>query len=358
MIDIGPPPASPRLPVLDGVRGVALALVLVSHGANLGLLPGVLGKGVGEMGVTLFFALSGFLMARLHLGEPCTAAALTRYARHRAGRVLPLYYAVLLLSLALPGVLYPVADDPGGHLLLLRGGSVLWTVAVEVQFYVLFALLWWLGARGRLLPALAVAGGLAVAGVLLFYRPGSETHALLYWLHLFLFGVLLGWGFARVPAGVVQVLRRPLGYAAPLLLLAAFPEFRRTLGLPALPTFLDPLTAGAPLLFLVAALCAAGPMRLLGAPPARRLGDISYGAYLFHLPLMAMAVRLVPAPSPLLGLALFTLVVTVTLALAALSLAVFETPMRRLVAGTPAQAPSGRRAATPSMTTRRIISSC
>ena len=77
---------------LDGLRGLAALIVVVSHYSNETLLwGGVLGKGGGQTGVMLFFLLSGFLMAHLHLGEAFTARNVGRYALRRIARVYPLF---------------------------------------------------------------------------------------------------------------------------------------------------------------------------------------------------------------------------------------------------------------------------
>ena len=52
---------------LTGLRGVAALIVFVSHGANEGVLPAMLGNGFGQIGVMIFFVLSGFLMGQLYL---------------------------------------------------------------------------------------------------------------------------------------------------------------------------------------------------------------------------------------------------------------------------------------------------
>ena len=328
------PGARAHLPVLDGVRGVAVALVLVSHGANAGLLPRWLGQGVGEMGVCLFFILSGFLMAYLYLDDTFGEAALSRYARHRIGRVLPLYYAVLGLSLLLPGGavwLFPVADSLVPHLLLLKGDHVLWTIPVEVQFYLVFVSLWWARGRGLFLALLLLWGAVGALAAAVLLVAGAPAGNLAFWLQFFLFGSLVGWAFAHHGA-LFERLRIPaLGVLAPLLLVAAFPELRRMADLPTLPTFADPLTAGAPAVFFLASLFGLGPLKALALAPMRWLGKVSYAVYLFHYPVLMSAVGLLAGVSPGEGALVFAGVVAVTLLLAALSHDLFEMPVKRLV---------------------------
>ncbi|TIW24509.1 MAG: acyltransferase, partial [Mesorhizobium sp.] len=60
-----------RLQNLDGLRGLAALLVVAGHLCNvLGVLPGIFGAGGAQVGVQLFFCLSGFLMGMLYLNAP------------------------------------------------------------------------------------------------------------------------------------------------------------------------------------------------------------------------------------------------------------------------------------------------
>ncbi|MEO0035979.1 MAG: hypothetical protein RLZZ501_2002, partial [Pseudomonadota bacterium] len=64
------PPGASYLPALDGLRGFAAAIVLFSHFSNaFNLWDRLFGAGAGQHGVLLFFVLSGFLIAHLHLGQ-------------------------------------------------------------------------------------------------------------------------------------------------------------------------------------------------------------------------------------------------------------------------------------------------
>ena len=82
----------------DGVRGVAASTVVISHSANAGLVPSFLGKGFGQTGVVLFFLLSGYLMSKLYLDQPCSFSILKNYLLRRIARILPLYLSALILS--------------------------------------------------------------------------------------------------------------------------------------------------------------------------------------------------------------------------------------------------------------------
>lgn len=154
-----------RVPALDGLRGVAILGVLAYHG---GWLPG------GQHGVDVFFVLSGYLITGLLLAEP----PLRTFYRRRVARLAPALLAALLvaslvllahgqagqaLTVALGGGLY-VGNylswlQPFGLSLGMMG--VLWSLAVEEQFYLLWPLL-----LRRLRRPLPVVSGLFAASTL------------------------------------------------------------------------------------------------------------------------------------------------------------------------------------------------
>ena len=83
---------------LDGLRGLAAFIVLVSHVSNrTGLWGNLLGHGGGRIGVMIFFCLSGYLMGTLYLSSPFRPVEVWRYALHRFARVAPLYYLVVFV---------------------------------------------------------------------------------------------------------------------------------------------------------------------------------------------------------------------------------------------------------------------
>ena len=159
-----------RLPHLDGLRGIAILLVLAQHwvGFNWTLLS-------GRTGVTLFFILSGYLITRILLGlraraewhgEARLAGLKTFYVR-RALRIFPPFYIVLaavcLIGVAdardyvfwhaayLSNVLFVRLDE------WLPNTAHLWSLAVEEQFYLAWPLLMlWLPRRLLLTAIVAV----------------------------------------------------------------------------------------------------------------------------------------------------------------------------------------------------------
>lgn len=165
-----------RLGPLDGLRGVAILLVLFYHvGDQLGVVQ-VLPENLfplsfllaGNTGVTLFFLLSGFLVTRpffegLQRGE---LPSIKQYALQRALRILPPYYAVGLF-----GLIYTQQYDQWASVLLFNAAgydlghfsAVWWSLATEIQFYLLVPFLFLISTKASPLTATLLCGlGLAV----------------------------------------------------------------------------------------------------------------------------------------------------------------------------------------------------
>jgi peptidoglycan/LPS O-acetylase OafA/YrhL len=189
--DATPPPgirSSMRyFPEIESLRGIAIMLVVAYH-----LSAGVLGvtgpwQGVsvsplraflqaGHTGVSLFFILSAFLLSLPFLREGAGGKRVRRreYYLRRALRILPLYYtaviAAAVLSAGTPaqlwrGVPYLFFLNAVGLAAPLHPySSVWWSLATEVQFYLLLPLLpFFLGSRARRQLGVVVLSGYAVA---------------------------------------------------------------------------------------------------------------------------------------------------------------------------------------------------
>lgn len=149
--------------VIDALRGIAALLVLVSHADAYYLIRyDPLGpyKGyLGEIGVYLFFILSGFLIWTSALRQLPREGGLFAYVVHRATRIMPLYYFALAFAIfAFPVLSNYVADDSGRsfwhevvrHLTFTQAlepnvsrafNPVLWTLTHEAVFYALVPVL-------------------------------------------------------------------------------------------------------------------------------------------------------------------------------------------------------------------------
>lgn len=171
-----------RVDVVDGLRGIAILLVVLFHYWQLSFwafripdLPGAdleFVQVAGFLGVEVFFFISAFCLFQPHARAMCGTGAvptLSHFAYRRAIKILPSYLlALVVLGLWVPDI-YPVGvgvgipTDVALHLTFLhdllpetRGSfaGVLWSLAVEVQFYCVFPLLarafrrrpWWTAA--------------------------------------------------------------------------------------------------------------------------------------------------------------------------------------------------------------------
>lgn len=143
---------------LNTLRGVAALIVVVSHYSNSTyLMEGYLGYGAGQLGVMIFFMLSGFLMSHLYLTSPFNRQQVGRYVVARFARIMPLFFAVVGVSFVLQqvgvkGIFFEINDWQRVllHVLFIAGDNVLWTIPPEVQFYGLFILLWWIASKSFL----------------------------------------------------------------------------------------------------------------------------------------------------------------------------------------------------------------
>jgi peptidoglycan/LPS O-acetylase OafA/YrhL len=165
--------AEHRIPSLDGLRGISIALVLLGHLAGTAGFPLSEGSGsfsaIAALGVRVFFVISGFLITGLLLDE------MTRHGRIRIGRfyfrrtlrIFPPYYVFLAFTV-MASALGAFALEPGdvGHTLTYTANyhegrswyiGHTWSLSVEEQFYLLWpAVLLLSGVRRGILIAAAV----------------------------------------------------------------------------------------------------------------------------------------------------------------------------------------------------------
>jgi len=139
-------PSHPHLPSCDGLRGIAVLFVLLSHlsNTNLHLLPFLNLSGTGKYGVYLFFVLSAFLLSYQLIKKPKQALFSPllwfKYFTRRFLRIFPLYTLVLLINFSFqesPFFSQLTADTLYQHLILQRGEGIFWTIPVEFKYYFL-----------------------------------------------------------------------------------------------------------------------------------------------------------------------------------------------------------------------------
>ncbi|HZS48361.1 MAG TPA: acyltransferase [Blastocatellia bacterium] len=179
---------SGRVPSLDGLRALSITLVLVSHmiGTRGLFIPQSVGKffALGELGVRVFFVISGFLITSLLLEELESDGKinLVRFYFRRTLRILPPYFVMVFVVILLEaGGWIALSPRDKLHALTYTANYYperswylghTWSLAVEEQFYLLWPALLILAGKRR---------GLAFALVLLFACPFIRLG--LWWLN-------------------------------------------------------------------------------------------------------------------------------------------------------------------------------
>lgn len=145
-----------RIEVLDGLRGVAVLIVFLSHssGREQSLTSHLNFLGIGHIGVYLFFTLSAFLLGLGLFSKPFTSNAIKAFLIKRAFRIIPLYYVVVtgvfLTQFAFNSFSPRYLNVSNGllgyiqHLYFYRGDGVFWSIVTEIQFYLIVPILGWI----------------------------------------------------------------------------------------------------------------------------------------------------------------------------------------------------------------------
>ena len=283
---------------LNTLRGLAAFIVLITHFSDAtGWLDGVLGGRAGQYGVMLFFLLSGFLMAHLYMGRPFDQGLIKRYAMARAGRVLPLFLLVVLLSFLAPylGVsgFYDLSEWSYfiAHLLFLEGESVLWSVAPEVHFYVIFIGFWFLASWRPGYVYLLIAATMVLLFLLNFPRPHGELVGIPYDLHLFrslpyfFVGLLMGKHYKSIH--IPKYMKSHWYILALLLIPLLYPDFTPVKSSANFKMWLhyEVLLVMATAFFCVVFLVP-DDNKLLANKAGDFIGKVSYSLYLLHMPVL------------------------------------------------------------------------
>ncbi len=336
---------------LDGLRGCAVLLVMAHH-ANVPLMQG------GFLGVDVFFVLSGFLITAL-LCQEFDRAGRVSLRRFYARRLLRLTPALLVMVAVVVPVL--LVWQPGqlrsdslaaapwtlgyatNYLAMVvdRGLGVFghtWSLAIEEQFYVLWppVLVWLLVRRSArfIASALMCAAAVVAVGRAVVWLRFENAEYTYFALHARADALLIGCVAAlALTAASTAVVRSTASRLAPLaaacgLALAVLMTFARTTsGWVHVAGFLMAAVASVGVISHLAAAPESFVARLLSWRPIAAVGTLSYGLYLWHVPVF----ELVKDAYPLMPFRyLLVLQVGGSAVVAVASYAVVECPMLRL----------------------------
>ena len=372
-------PALNHLVQLDGVRFIAVAMVLIDHW-TAERLPPILFVPLGSLGVTIFFVLSGFLISRILLSgkdklpEPKTAhlgGYLKTFYIRRTLRIFPIYYLTLFILYALNE---PPVRRTFGWLALYASniyianyatwmGTVdhLWSLAVEEQVYLVLPMLLFLLPRRLVLPAalLMMVGSVALRYGLM--RHGSTWFigyvSMPTCLDAFGLGLIMAYLWLYQRPRFEALFSSSIGLIISIIVFGLVVWGARTTAA-AQPTLdyhvnnsyahvWERLSASFVGFFLIgrAILGFRGPMKtFLESRVSQYLGQISYGLYLYHnfiynayhtphTHIVLRVWRRLVSYVPTLGSSYafeFVYFLVITIALASLSWFLIEKPINRL----------------------------
>jgi peptidoglycan/LPS O-acetylase OafA/YrhL len=343
---------------LDGIRGLAALFVVVHHSYLFSYpgYPAITGPWwaswfiYGHFSVVVFIALSGFSLSVSAARNGWWLGGKAKFAKRRAWRILPPYWAALAFSLAIAWALLPQPGEgsPTAKSVVINGllvqdifgapspNGAFWSIAVEAQLYFVFPLMLLLVRRGSAAVMLSVVGcAVALIGIL---APSMPVVAKLMRLTpqfavLFALGVVAA-GILRSPASAQRL---PWHWFAAFAAIPVFAliDFHGSIWTVAHFFWVDMLI-GIPVALLLAAIATGHPawlVKVLDLPPIRRLGSFSYSLYLIHAPIVNVVSTNFVAPRLGTGSAAFLATLgiagTISVAFAWLFATVFEIPFQR-----------------------------
>ena len=330
-----------HLPVLDGIRGLAIVLVVFNHIGTVVQRPWEHAadelfyklSGSAWLGVDLFFVLSGFLITGILVDSRGSPHFFRNFYVRRSLRIFPLYFAFLaLVFLVVPSLGGAVADETEraaqgwywayvSNVLFAAWDRIpmatghLWSLAVEEQFYLVWPFVVLAVAPPRLLRACLAIIALVFVGRLALVSAGAS------WVQLY---VLTPTRLDSLATGaaIALLVRRPGGLdrlaafaprmavaagAMSLLLMFYKPVLAIAHGVPVDSVNVSTLSwdlyaqstrftfyalfFGSVIVFALASRPEGVLARLIGCGPLRMFGRYSYAIYMIHVPLHALAER-------------------------------------------------------------------
>jgi len=301
------------IPQFDGLRGVAVLMVLIGHSGFLERLPHAGMLEYARFSVDSYFVLSGFLITGILLDSKGSEHYFRNFYARRAVRIWPLYYLVLFLVFVVEPLFVPAMRTTVGSIWLAFafyvqnliyhdaypfGLAATWSLAVEEQFYITWPLLIFLLKKRTLTIVLFSLFVVSLSLRLAFYFRGAESGLVHQYtfsrLDAITFGSLAALWLRSPSCTLVRWRTRSyqllfVGTAGTLLARIVLHRNSSVVGY----TFLGLLYTGLIGLLLVSDIRSSLLGRSFSARWLRYMGRISYGIYLLHYPLFILWARFI-----------------------------------------------------------------
>ena len=308
------------IPVIDGLRFLAIAMVVLFHCSPTTRYPGENYLPFGHQGVQLFFVISGFVLAmpflRLGLGQTQKKLPLKKYFKRRLTRLEPPYIISIGLIFLLLAIFsrdkLPLSDllaslgcsylyinnfvFPGKLPLINR---VTWSLEIEVQYYLIapFIVAGFCLLKSKITRRVVILASIFVFGVVSWWMETVEQFPLLIlprYLQYFLAGVLLC-EIYLLDRDALQKLNNIFIFGLGLVLLMVLIFVEHSIS----PYF--GLKVGSPFMILAFYLIVFGNSwwtRVFSLRPVTLIGGMCYSIYLLHAQVIAGVDRLMRAVLP------------------------------------------------------------
>ena len=298
--------------VLDGLRGIAVLLVLLSHSSNSGIFlhPYLNFHGVGKVGVYLFFVLSAYLLDRqialAFMRSKSSKRYWSNYFLRRFLRIYPLFFLALLIYGLLSFAGFPTSIDRAKdiplHMLLLSGESIFWSIPVEFKYYFISPLIMWFChkvLKWNITKLIITFSTVVIISIVLTLYFDPPTYSTLRYLPIFIIGTyisiyeLLLHQKNRNPirSGKINLLAF-LGFTFLFISIPFYfeqffgfnPDFHS-------PIFYVPYAASWGVLLLASKYGRGFTKKVTELKFLRFIGSISFSMYLFHMLFLYLVIR-------------------------------------------------------------------